>query len=390
MADDPGNKQEIQLHSTRRAANLIKIHQREILDHWVDAVTKQIPSARGLGRVEIGDHLQHLLENAINMLTSPDVDACPESFSSVDPTLPSGQHGRERATLKGYTVGQVVHEYAVLRRLLTRFCRDHGVEDVAVVEIITCVIELASLNAVNEFVAAMQETQQKLISTLVHDVRTPMGVASTYVEILSHLEMSTEQKRTAVETSRKNLRRAATMLEELLDSAKPTAGSGLLMHFQEADINSEIKTLCTEATSLYDRKINFSLEDHPVIGIFDLGQIIRTMENLISNAVKFGDESAPIDIAVEDKGDHVVVRVHNEGNPIPVEEHDHIFAFFSRTGKEVKRKQGWGLGLALIKTIATAHGGKVIFESSQTAGTTFGMTLQKNFRHAGDKETVLL
>src|SRR5690606_35845695 len=131
-------------------------------------------------------------------------------------------------------------------------------------------------------------------------------------------------------------------------------------------------------SNIYDRVIRFTLEDHPVIGVFDVAQIIRTMENLISNAVKFGDEKEPIQISVIDEGDRVAIRVHNRGGSIPAEEFGSIFSFFS--GSNDKGKKGWGLGLALIKTIAAGHGGEVIFESSDATGTTFGMKLLKHFR----------
>lgn len=388
--ETPDNSHNDQNDALQRAANLLEKHEHEILNLWIEAVSEQVPGARNLGEVEIGDHLHDLLTNMVGMLVSLKQEACSQGLPTAKISLPSALHGRERATLKEYTVGQVVHEYAVLRRVITHFFQNHGLPDAAVLDTIACVIEFATLNAVNEFTEAIQATQQKLISTLVHDVRTPLGVAATYVELLSRKSVSDEQKEAAVKTVRNNLARVVTMLEDLLDSAKPSAGRGVLMRFMEADLREEIKTLCIEATHVYNRAINFSLPDHPVVGIFDTAQIIRTMENLISNAVKFGDKSAPIDIALTDEGDRVAVQVHNQGNPIPTEKFEHIFSFFSSAVNGTGGEKGWGLGLALIKTIAACHGGEVIFQSSQSAGTTFGMTLLKHFRDAGETQTVLL
>src|SRR5690606_34341279 len=157
--------------------------------------------------------LHNLLQRIVDTLVSADSDIRQLDASNAMLSLPSAMHGRERATLKGYTVGQVVHEYSVLRRVLTDFCRDHGLYDTLVLDVITSVIEFCSLNSVNEFVEAVQETQRKLVSTLIHDVRTPLGTASNYLEFLSRKEMSEEQKKRAVKTARRNLSRVIAMLE---------------------------------------------------------------------------------------------------------------------------------------------------------------------------------
>src|SRR5690606_28347945 len=107
--------------------------------------------------------------------------------------------------------------------------------DTLAADVITRVIEYSSLTSVNEFVRAIQEVQQKLIATLVHDVRTPLGVAYTYVEMLTHDQATAPLREQAVNTALRNLRRSVAMLEELLDVVKVKAGGGLLMRFEEDD-----------------------------------------------------------------------------------------------------------------------------------------------------------
>lgn len=377
---------------THEAARLIDQHQQEILELWIDAVVDHVAVAKHHTRAELGNHLQNLLDDIVGALDSVGDDFYPEKIAQLKNFgLPSTMHGRERATMKGYTVGQVVHEYVVLRHVLTSFCADHNVDDVRAIDIVAYVIEYASLTAVKEFIASMEEIQQKLIGTLVHDVRTPLGVAYNYAELLSKFDLPEERKQQAVQTITKSLKRAGSMLEDLLDTVKMEAGRGLFMRFGSADINDALATVCKEADHLYGKTtINPCLESRPVVGVFDMALVIRTVENLISNAVKFGDKKTPITVFLEDHDEYVTIRVHNRGEPIPEADVNSIFSFFSSANENKSDEKSWGLGLSLIKTVVQNHGGEVILESSAEQGTTLGMTLRKHYRVDGEILSILI
>lgn len=395
MTDENENDQ-CSEQATHQAAQLIADNQATILNFWVDAVIDLIPNAEYQSRSELGDHLQNLLDDIVRALNAIGKDFTPEDIPKLEGFgLPSSLHGRERATMKGYTVGQVVHEYVILRRTLTNFCFEHGLHESTTVDVIAHVIEYASFAAVKEFVASILNIQQKLIGTLVHDVRTPLGVAVNYAELLSLDNVDKEQKERAVQTITKSLQRAGSMLEDLLDTVTMEGGQGLFMRFDEGDIDDALETICKEANRLYgESSIKANLTGHPVRGVFDVGLIVRTVENLISNAVKFGDKKTPVEVCLEDNDDHVTIRVHNHGDAIPKAHIDEIFLFFSTSDKRKNKSKGktksWGLGLSLIKTVVQKHGGEVILESTDEGGTTFGMTLRKHYRQTGENMSVLI
>jgi len=98
----------------------------------------------------------------------------------------------------------------------------------------------------------------------------------------------------------------------------------------------------------------------------------RAFENLGSNAVKYGSNDKPITFAVGQQSGRVFVRVHNHGSHIPIEEQETIFQAFRRTREAMASgKHGWGLGLALVRGVAEAHGGSVAVDSLSERGTTF-------------------
>lgn len=380
------------MSETLSPADLIRRHQSEILQQWLQKVVDSIPVAKNYGRAELTDHLQDLLDDIIHTLEDLGALAAPEHVNKLGFIgTSSARHGRERATIRNFTVSDLAYEYILLRHIITGFCAQHSPGGMRALDIITRVIEFASLAAVHEFFRAIQEIQQKLIATLVHDVRTPLGVAYNYVEILSMPGVTPELRDQAVKTTVRNLHRSVSMLEELLDVVKMGAGAGLLMRFEEADLNKCVRTVWMEVTQIYQRRIELEVEDNEVLGVFDMAMVVRTLENLISNAVKFGDKQSPIRIILEDHGERVSLKVHNHGNPIPDNEKEDIFHFFSSPRvARASQSKGWGLGLSLIKSVAESHGGEVIFESSAEDGTTFGMTLRKQYRSHGEEITMLL
>lgn len=373
-----------------QAAALVQEHKTAIMNQWLDAVIDNIPAARDKGRAELADHLLDLLEDIVDALLRMPDEVSPGHVRELEFIgVASSIHGRERASVEGFTASQVLEEYILLRQVITGYCKEHKPNDAHSVDVINRVIEFASLKAVNEFVQSIQEIQEKLIGTLMHDIRTPLSVTLNYAELLTLGDGADINPRQAGKTIMRNTRRVMTMLESLLDALKVKAGGGLVMRFKEVDLCREIRTLCREVNYIYTQEIATELPSTPVVGVFDSGLIVRTMENLISNAIKYGDKRSPIVISLEDCGAHVQLNVHNKGEPIAEADVKSIFRFFS-SGERRGRSHGWGLGLALIKTVAESHGGEVLLESSREHGTTFGMTLYKANRQDGEQCTMLL
>ena len=108
----------------------------------------------------------------------------------------------------------------------------------------------------------------------------------------------------------------------------------------------------------------------------DADLLNQAVENLVSNAIKFGNAEGPISITLARRNDRAVLSVSNTGTPIPVADHDRIFERFYRADKSRSRKiEGAGLGLSLAREIARAHGGDLILAQSNEHGTTFELSL---------------
>jgi signal transduction histidine kinase len=110
-----------------------------------------------------------------------------------------------------------------------------------------------------------------------------------------------------------------------------------------------------------------------VLGYWSWDRMRRVIENLLTNAVKYSEAGTPVTISVRQRdGEKMVLSVHNQGPALSLEEQGRIFQPFERTkSAELGGKQGWGIGLTLVKGIVQSHGGDVKVESSPDGGTTF-------------------
>jgi signal transduction histidine kinase len=108
----------------------------------------------------------------------------------------------------------------------------------------------------------------------------------------------------------------------------------------------------------------------------DADRITQVLENLLTNAVKYGEAGTPIAIGIAREGGEVAVSVTNEGRAMTPEEITSIFQRFQRTSAaKLQRVQGVGLGLYITRSLVEAHGGRITVESSPAGETTFHFTL---------------
>jgi signal transduction histidine kinase len=125
--------------------------------------------------------------------------------------------------------------------------------------------------------------------------------------------------------------------------------------------------------------IELDLPDDPPTVTCDRTRLYQVFSNLIGNAIEhMGSCAHPrISVDVEELGDAHRLRVSDAGRGIPREQHERIFEIY-HTASESTRRRGTGMGLAIVRRIAEAHGGRAWVESEPGRGATFYVTLAKN------------
>jgi signal transduction histidine kinase len=111
-----------------------------------------------------------------------------------------------------------------------------------------------------------------------------------------------------------------------------------------------------------------------VVGRWDRLRLERVLTNLLSNAFKHG-KGQPIEVRVERTDGHARLVVRDHGPGIPLEEQRAIFERFMKASSSKGKKEGFGLGLYIVRQLVEAHGGSIHVESSPGEGATFTVEL---------------
>jgi signal transduction histidine kinase len=123
----------------------------------------------------------------------------------------------------------------------------------------------------------------------------------------------------------------------------------------------------------------------PVLLQADAGELEMLFNNLISNAIKYNHEGGSVTVELEEEAGSIRVHVHDTGIGMSPEEQERLFGEFSRIKNEKTRNiLGSGLGLSIVKRLASLYGGKVEVESEPDHGSTFTVTLGRG-APAGDE-----
>nr|WP_240806664.1 HAMP domain-containing sensor histidine kinase [Polyangium spumosum] len=211
-------------------------------------------------------------------------------------------------------------------------------------------------------------------SILVHDLRGPLSAARVAAQML---ERSTDEARARhwASIALRSLTRADRMVSDLLDVQRIRAGERLPLSRERCDILDIVRELFAELSQQHGDRLVLTTPEGPTTGSWGREELRRAFWNLASNALKYGSAGGPVRFTVRSLPDHVEVEVHNEGPPIPVDEQARLFEPFTRARHEHAAPGGWGLGLAIVRGVAEAHGGSVDVESAPGRGTSFTMRL---------------
>ncbi|MGB3774017.1 MAG: HAMP domain-containing sensor histidine kinase [Leeuwenhoekiella sp.] len=373
----------------KNAADFIMTNIPFLMSRWEEVVKEKVPASALTNSLILYDHLPSLLEDIADILIrTKDGDNLADDDRFIEIINNSVYHGRHRASTLEYTIEQVMHEYIIFHKVLTEELVEKEYFDDALANILKEIIEMAMLKSVESFSSAIQEMQEKLIGTLAHDIRNPLAAAKLSLEMMSQDTDAAKFARMRDITSR-SLKKAINLIEGLMDAITVRAGEGITLNFEKLNVVQPVSWVCVEASEIYTQRIVFNCPKDPILGVFDEISIRRLLENLVTNAVKYGDGTSPITVKLVEHEAYVVLSVHNMGNPIPESKQESIFNFLAKNESDFSSYRNWGMGLALIKMVAEAHGGNIEVKSSTNEGTTFSATLFKESSAPGKKKTRL-
>ncbi len=215
----------------------------------------------------------------------------------------------------------------------------------------------------------------RLLSGVIHDLKTPLTVISGYVQLMQQAE-SHDQRDEYAELILRQFDHISTMQREVLEFARGEK-TILVRKVYLQKFFQEIKAALGPQLARHNVELVVDVQDKGVAR-FDEGKITRVVHNLARNAVEaLGDKPGKVTIKVQrekDAEENTLVMTFSDNGPgIPKEIEHRVFQSFVTSGK----KGGTGLGLAIVKKIVEEHGGTISVHST-SRGATFKLRLPQN------------
>jgi len=346
-----------------------------VFTEWAERVSATVKGANELPHPVLINTLPSLYDNIAEALT-PGYSRTSAAVATPSVAL---EHGNERARLTRYEAQAVVCEYQLLRTTILDILTRHQVPvSVHDVQIISSSIDASIREAVTAFTLAQAAFREQFVATLAHDLRNPLAAASTAAQLIPHLKHSDKLDDVARKIT-ENLGRIDQMIQEMLDAVIFKSGERLSLQPTNFDIAEVVREVCEQAAIVHGPR--FEMIGTSIIGWWGREAIRRALENMISNAVKYGAPDTPIRIAYQQYHGRMLLSVHNEGTPIPPDQVESVFQVFRRA-KAAKEgdKQGWGIGMPYVRSVAESHGGSIDLDSAEERGTTFSIDMPLDSR----------
>lgn len=217
------------------------------------------------------------------------------------------------------------------------------------------------------------ETERQFTSDASHELRTPTAVILAQAQYGLELADSEEEYRESLEVIKRQAERMNDIINQLLFFTRLDQGSEPV-NMEETNLSVLVAEICKDQRLISCKHISVKDDIQPDINVeTDRNLFTRMLNNLFSNAYKYGKEKGTITMTLTRMGDDAVLRLTDDGIGISRENLERIWNRFYQV--EPSRNEdaggGLGLGLSIVKQITSLLGGKISVESEEGRGTSF-------------------
>ena len=211
-----------------------------------------------------------------------------------------------------------------------------------------------------------------------HELRTPVAVILSHAELALDKPRPIEELRKTIETCRRSALRMRSLIESLLTLARFDSGE-VKLESRSFDLARTVgDAIALDPAAGGQAADHVSDRSGPRHRDGDPDRIAQVVTNLLTNAIRYNHDQGVVTVILQSLPAETVVSVTDTGIGIPPEHLAHIFERFYRVDNARSRKDGGvGLGLAICKSIVTAHGGQISVSSHLDRGTKFEVRLPK-------------
>ncbi|HEU5256909.1 MAG TPA: ATP-binding protein [Vicinamibacterales bacterium] len=239
--------------------------------------------------------------------------------------------------------------------------------------------QIATAEAARQQAEDASRVKDDFLATLSHEIRTPLNAVLGWTRILRSRTPDAKMLERAIEVIERNAGAQLTLVTDMLDMARITAGK-VRLELHELDLGATVASAVDVIRPAADAKgiqLNTDLAGDTPLVRGDEDRLLQVFWNLLSNAVKFTDAGGHITLRLASTGAAVRVSIIDTGQGISPQFLPHVFQRFKQADPSAARRHGGlGLGLALVREIVHLHGGSVDVQSAGLQqGTTVTVTL---------------
>ena len=236
--------------------------------------------------------------------------------------------------------------------------------------------------AFNNMACSLQKSEyrrQEFVANVSHELKTPMTTISGYVDGMLDKTIPEDKWPHYLQIVSDETKRLSRLVRSMLDISQLQSEGGIP---DEKKIHFDLEDCCGSVLITFEKKIEdkglnveVDMPEHPVYTFANEDYITQVLYTLIDHAVKFCPTGKTLGLKIREGGAKVYVSVSNEGDTIPPEELPLVFDRFHKLDKSrSQNRDGWGLGLYIVKTIVCSHG-ENISVTSRDGKTEFTFTL---------------
>jgi signal transduction histidine kinase/ActR/RegA family two-component response regulator len=360
-----------------------------VTDRWSRRAVQEQPNAKRVHHAVVRDHLQDVLWTLGRSLAASDEDE-----TSLH-CLPATVHGEQRWET-GWSLVEVVRDFQILRVVLLEFleeCLDRplsyrevqaigvALDDAIAASVVMYVKgrdrhlqEIEAQRAANdkqfqerlleqaESLKSADRRKNEFLAILAHELRNPLAPIRNAAEIVRLQGAQDPDLEWAGEVIARQLEQVTHLVDDLLDVSRIARGK-IQLRQESVDmnwiVNRAIETVRPLMTSR-NQELSVAIPDGPLRLQADPSRLTQVLVNLLTNAAKYTDDGGHIWISVEHLGDHVGIRVRDNGLGISPDLLPSVFELFVQEDRSQKLAHGGlGIGLSLVRSLVELHGGSV-------------------------------
>jgi signal transduction histidine kinase len=294
-------------------------------------------------------------------------------------------HGAGRVE-SGFKLLEVVSEYRALRASVLRLWRESGpapdLHDLDDVTRFNESIDQSLANAVEGYTDHVDRSRRMFMAILGHDLRNPLSAVTLAAKVVQQEASSDKPSNPLLSVIVDSTEAMSDLIDDLMDFAHSGLGHAFPLEAKPFSVDSLCKQVVAEHQVAHPQRQIRGNCDGALIAHIDPARIRQVISNLVGNAIQHGRPDTPVELSLAAEGPLVVIRVSNQGNPIPPQELHHIFDPMTRasTVKDVDDpafRGSIGLGLYIARAIVMAHKGTIDVTSTAAEGTCFTVRLPR-------------